>query len=152
VVGEPVPILYVQMDRTGMPVVKARRTANRPTRGKSSWDLCSPQTTWDNEGFAIRDPDSTTYVGAIETAEEFDKRIYKRIWNDAEQHFPGAVQIVDLYHSSQHLWELVRKLHPNDAVAQKSLGESTLPSDPKSSRRFASKPITSRGMPSACVT
>ena len=32
------------------------------------------QMTWDEEGFAIRDPDSTTYVGAIETAEEFGKR------------------------------------------------------------------------------
>jgi hypothetical protein len=25
------------------------------------------QTTWDQEGYAIRDPDSTTYVGALET-------------------------------------------------------------------------------------
>jgi len=79
------------------------------------------QTTWDAEGFAIRDPDSTTYVGAIETAEEFGKRIYleawKRgwsraakkvvigdgaewIWNIADLHFPGAIQIVDLYHAA----------------------------------------------------
>src|SRR5215831_5387583 len=28
------------------------------------------QTTWDEEGFAIRDADSTTYTGAIETAVE----------------------------------------------------------------------------------
>ena len=35
-------------------------------------------------------------------------------------HFPGAVQIVDLYHARQHLWELARKLHPNDAVHQKA--------------------------------
>src|SRR5207244_5408864 len=41
------------------------------------------------------------------------------IWNLAEQHFPGAVQIVDLYHARQHLWELARKLHPNDEVNQK---------------------------------
>jgi hypothetical protein len=34
------------------------------------------QTTWDEEGYAIRDPDSTTYTGAIETAEEFGKRLY----------------------------------------------------------------------------
>ena len=34
------------------------------------------QTAWDQEGYAIRDPDSTTYTGAIETAEEFGKRIY----------------------------------------------------------------------------
>lgn len=82
------------------------------------------QTTHDQEGYAIRDPDSTTYVGAIETAEEFGKRIYleawKRgwsraekkvvmgdgaewIWNLADQYFPGAIQIVDLYHARQHL-------------------------------------------------
>ena len=74
-----------------------------------------------------------TYTGAIEKAEEFGKRIYveawKRgwsragtkvvmgdgadwIWNLADQHFPGAVQIVDLYHARQHLWDLARRLHP----------------------------------------
>src|ERR1019366_7660812 len=38
------------------------------------------QTTWDAEGYAIRDPDATTYVAAIETAEEFGKRIYLEAW------------------------------------------------------------------------
>jgi hypothetical protein len=42
------------------------------------------------------------------------------IWNLADLHFPGAIQIVDLYHARQHLWELARKLHPNDAVKQKA--------------------------------
>src|SRR5207245_3893306 len=42
------------------------------------------------------------------------------IWNLAEQHFPGALGIVDLYHARQHLWELARKLHPNDEVKQKA--------------------------------
>ena len=99
------------------------------------------QTTWDKEGFPIRDPDSTTYTGAIETAEEFGKRIYLEawnrgwsraekkvvmgdgaewIWNLADQHFPGAVQIVDLYHARQHLWELARRLYPNDEGEQKA--------------------------------
>ncbi len=41
------------------------------------------------------------------------------IRNIAEQHFPGAIQIVDLYHARQHLWDLARKLHPNDEVRQK---------------------------------
>jgi hypothetical protein len=31
----------------------------------------------------------------------------------------GAVQIVDLYHARQHLWELARKLYPNDGLEQK---------------------------------
>jgi hypothetical protein len=147
VVGEPVPILYVQMDGTGIPVVKKEtvgrkgKTDGQPAHTREVKLGCVfTQTTWDQEGFPIRDPESTTYVGAIETAVEFGKRVYleawKRgwsraikkvvmgdgaewIWNNADQHFPDAVQIVDLYHSSEHLWELVRKLHPNDAVGQK---------------------------------
>jgi hypothetical protein len=49
VAGEPIPVLYVQMDGTGVPVVKketvgrARRKASRPIRGKSNWDVSSPR-------------------------------------------------------------------------------------------------------------
>jgi hypothetical protein len=148
VVGEPLPILYVQMDGTGVPVVR-KETEGR--KGKTEGQLAHTreaklgcvftQTGWDKEGYPMRDPDSTTYTGAIETAEDFGKRLYmeawKRgwsrakkkvvlgdgaewIWNLAADHFPSAVQIVDLYHARQHLWDLVRKLYPNDAVSQKS--------------------------------
>jgi hypothetical protein len=148
IVGEPIPTLYVQMDGTGVPVVK-KETVGR--KGKMDGQPAHTrevklgcvftQTRWDQEGYAIRDTDSTPYTGAIETAGEFGKRIYleawKRgwsraekkvvmgdgaewIWNLADQHFPGAVQIVDLYHARQHLWELARKLHPNDPVTQKA--------------------------------
>jgi hypothetical protein len=148
VMGEPVRILYVQMDGTGVPVVKKEtvgrqgKTAGQPAHTREVKLGCVfTQTKWDEEGYALRDPDSTTYVGAIDTAEEFGKRLYleawKRgwsraekkvvmgdgaewIWNLAEQHFPGAVQIVDLYHARQHLWELARRLHPNDDVSQKA--------------------------------
>jgi hypothetical protein len=148
IMGEPIPILYVQMDGTGIPVVK-KETAGRqgkmegqPSHTREVKLGCVfTQTAWDEEGCPIRDPDSTTYTGAIETADEFGKRIYveawKRgwsraekkvimgdgaewIWNLAEVHFPGAVQIVDLYHARQHLWELARRLHPNDERNQKA--------------------------------
>ena len=39
------------------------------------------QTVWDQEGYAIRDPDSTTYTGTIETAQAFAKRLYLEAWN-----------------------------------------------------------------------
>jgi len=148
VMGEAVPILYVQMDGTGVPVVNKEtvgrqgKTDGQPAHTREAKLGCVfTQTNWDQEGYPIRDPDSTTYTGAIETAEEFGKRLYveawKRgwsraekkvvmgdgaewIWNLAEQHFPGAVQIVDLYHARQHLWELVRRLYPNDEVSQKA--------------------------------
>src|SRR5262249_54792463 len=42
------------------------------------------------------------------------------IWNLADQHFPGAVQIVDLYHARQHLWDLARRLYPNDPAGQQA--------------------------------
>jgi transposase len=45
------------------------------------------------------------------------------IWNLADQHFPGAVQIVDLYHARQHLSDLARRLHPNDQVKAERLDE-----------------------------
>ena len=148
VLGKPIPILYVQMDGTGVPVVKKEtegrqgKTDGQPAHTREVKLGCVfTQTTWDKEGFPIRDPGSTTYTGAIEVAEEFGKRIYAEvsnrgwsraekkvvmgdgaewIWNLAEPYFPGAVQIVDLFHARQHLWELARKLYPNDAVSQKA--------------------------------
>jgi hypothetical protein len=36
------------------------------------------------------------------------------IWNIANEHFPTAVQIVDLYHARQHLWELSASLFASD--------------------------------------
>jgi hypothetical protein len=142
ILGEPVPILYVQMDGTGLPVVK-KETAGRkgkldglPAHTREAKLGCVfTQTQSDPEGFPIRDPNSTSYTGAIETAEQFGKRLYveawKRgwsrakkkvvigdgaewIWNIAKDHFPGAVQIVDLFHARQHLWELARLLFAND--------------------------------------
>jgi hypothetical protein len=148
VVGEPIPILYVQMDGTGVPVVKKEtlgrqgKADGQPAHTREAKLGCVfTQTAWDEKGFAIRDPDSTTYTGAIEPAEQFGRRIYleawKRgcsrarkkvvigdgaewIWHLTADHFPGAIQIVDLYHARQHLWELVRKLHPNDERSQKT--------------------------------
>ncbi len=148
IVGKPIPILYVQMDGTGVPVVKKEtegrkgKTEGQPAHTREVKLGCVfTQTSWAKEGYAVRDPDSTTYTGAIETAEEFGKRIYLEawnrgwsraakkavigdgaewIWNNADLHFPGAIQIVDLYHARQHLWDLARKLHPNDLTTQKA--------------------------------
>ena len=33
------------------------------------------------------------------------------IWNLAEEHFPGAIQIVDLYHAKGHLWEVAKAIY-----------------------------------------
>ena len=147
IVQEPIPVLYVQMDGTGVPVVK-KETSGRvgkvdgqPAHTREvKFGCVFTQTGWDDEGYAVRDPGSTTYTGAIETAGEFGSRIYLEawnrgwnraekkvvigdgaewIWNNADQHFPGAVQIVDLFHARQHLWEAARLLHPGETPRQK---------------------------------
>jgi hypothetical protein len=146
--GEPIPILYVQMDGTGVPVVKKEiqgrlgKIAGQPAHTRETKLGCVfTQTHWDKKGYAIRDADSTTYTGAIETAVEFGKRLYleawKRgwsrakkkvvigdgaewIWNLVAEHFPSAIQIVDLYHARQHLWEVARQLYAHEEVQQKA--------------------------------
>ena len=146
--GDPIPILYAQMDGTGIPVVK-KETVGRPGKNDGQpahtrqvkLGCVFTQTTWDEEGFAIRDPDSTTYTGAIETAVEFGPRIYwealergwsrakkkvvigdgaEWIWNLVAEHFPGAIEIVDLYHARQHLWAVARQLYPQEEAQQKT--------------------------------
>lgn len=146
IIGPPVPVLYIELDGTGVPVVK-KETVNRKGKAdgqpahtrEAKLGCVFTQTKWDEDGFAIRDPDSTTYTGAIETAQEFGKRLYveawKRgwsraekkvvigdgaewIWNIAQQYFPGAIQIVDIFHARQHLWNLARLLHPGNTKRQ----------------------------------
>lgn len=139
---DTIPCMYVEMDGTGIPVVKAEtegrqgKTQGQPAHTREVKLGCVfTQTTIDEEGRPVRDPDSTTYTAAIETAELFGQRIHREawdrgwdraktkvvlgdgapwIWNIVDEHFPGAIQIVDLYHARQHLWELAAKLFPID--------------------------------------
>jgi hypothetical protein len=140
--ADQIPSMYVEMDGTGIPVVKLEtqgrqgKTDGQPAYTREVKLGCVfTQTAIDDEGRPVRDPDSTTYTGAIETAGEFGPRIYREawdrgwdraktkvvlgdgapwIWNIADEHFPGAIQIVDLYHARQHLWELAAKLFPDE--------------------------------------
>jgi hypothetical protein len=151
ILGQAVPYFYIEMDGTGVPVVKAEtegragKMEGQPAHTREAkLGCCFTQTTSDKEGYAVRDEASTTYVGAIETAEEFGKRIYVEawrrgwsraqtkvvladgaiwIWNLADQHFPGAIQIVDLYHAREHVWDVARFLYPSDANQRKRWGK-----------------------------
>jgi hypothetical protein len=132
----PVTTMYICIDGTGVPVVKAE-TANRKGKGQqgqaktreAKLGCVFTQTTVDEKGHPKRDENSTSYVGAIETTEPFGNRIYAEalrrglertqkvcvigdaapwIWNIAEEHFYGAIQIIDLYHAREHYWNVAR--------------------------------------------
>lgn len=139
----PVPILYVSFDGTGVPM---RRCELNASKGKGpdgkartrevKLGCVFTQTETDEEGWPVRDPDSTTYVGAIESSELFGLRIYQEavrrgcqqankivVLTDgarynktiASTHFPGAVHIIDLYHAREHLTDLAKTLGIDDA-------------------------------------
>lgn len=131
-----IPKLYICMDATGVPVVRAE-TVNRKGKGadgqaksrEAKLGCIFTQTRLNEKGFPVRDEDSTSYVGAIESPEPFGNRLYGEalrrgleraqkvcvigdaapwIWNIAEEHFWGATQIIDLYHARQHYWNAAR--------------------------------------------
>src|SRR5207249_2667383 len=82
-VHSQLPKMYVAIGGSGVSVVKREtdgrkgkdETGEAKTR-EAKLGCVFTQTTVDDEGYAVRDEDSTTYVGAIETAERFGPRIY----------------------------------------------------------------------------
>ena len=127
------PKLYICMDGTGVPMVKkeligrqGKAEGGSAKTREAKLGCVFTQTGLDEKGRPVRNEGSTSYTGAIETAEDFGKRIYaeaKRrgvdrakevavlgdgaswIWNIAGECFPGAVQIIDLYHAREHYWK-----------------------------------------------
>lgn len=130
-----IPKLYIAYDGTGVPVVpretegRAGKQSPQAKTREAKLGCVFTQTGLDEQGQPVRDQASTSYVGAIETAEAFGLRIYTEaerrgleqaqqvivlgdgaawIWKIAEEHFPGAIEIVDLYHARQHVAELAK--------------------------------------------
>ena len=96
--------------------------------------------TRDPAGHPVRAPGSATYNAAIETIaardtdtepapfarrvlREAERRAFDRatrrvilgdgapwIWNFADEHFPDAIQIVDIFHAKGHLFEVARAI------------------------------------------
>ena len=133
-----IPKMYICMDGTGVPVVKSE-TVNRKGKGEdghaktreAKLGCVFTQSTLDEKGYPIRDEASTSYVGAIETAEVFWGRIYAEamfrgleraqkvcvigdgapwIWNITDEQFFGATQIIDFYHAREHYWNVARAM------------------------------------------
>ena len=95
----------------------------------------------DEEGIPVRDEGSVTYSAAIESAatrntddwpSEFAQRVDREarrrgfdlaprrailadggkwIWNIADDRFPDAVQILDLFHAKGHLWDVAKAIY-----------------------------------------
>lgn len=137
-----IPVLYVSYDGTGVPMTRTELAGRRGKQPDGSartreakLGCVFTQTTRDADGRPVRDPGSTSFVAAIESSEVFGRRIYAEavrrglyqaervvvigdaaewIRTLAEEHFPGAVQIVDLYHAREHVSDLCKLLFGSD--------------------------------------
>ncbi|MBI4289125.1 MAG: ISKra4 family transposase [Chloroflexi bacterium] len=100
----------------------------------------------DEEGTPVRDPGSVSYSAAIESAatrdtdknrSQFAYRVEREahrrgfdcaqrrvvlgdgaswIWNLVDEHFPGAIQIVDRFHAKQKLSEVANSIYGTDSA------------------------------------
>jgi len=142
----PVPILYVEVDGTGVPMVAdelAGRKGKQPdgTAKTREAKLCATftQTKCDERGLPQRDYNSTTYVGSFESAEAFGLRARREaqrrgagradkivflgdgaiwLWELKRVNFPNAIEILDLFHALEHVDELCKGLFPSASEAK----------------------------------
>jgi len=136
-----IPVMYISVDGTGVPMTKQELIDRKGKQDDGSsktrevkLGCVFTQTTVDEEGFAVRDPESTTFVGAIENSEAFGRRIYAEavrrglfnaqrtvvlgdgaewIKTMVDTHFIGSTQIIDLYHTREHVSDLCKILFPH---------------------------------------
>jgi hypothetical protein len=141
-----IPVLYIEADGTGVPMMKkevggrsGKQSDGSSKTREAKLGCVFTQTAAGEDGRPIRDPNSTSYFGAIETAEQFGGRAFANalergidqarrvvmlgdgarwIWNIADLHFPQATQIVDFYHAAEHVHALVKTFGPPPAAAE----------------------------------
>jgi hypothetical protein len=130
--------LYGVIDGTGVPMT-AEETAGRKGKGEDGrartrevkMAVFFTQDKLDENGYPVRDRDSSSYIATFEPAAAFQQLVRAEgirrgadhvrqltiigdgaawIWNLAAAAFPEATHIVDLYHAREHLHSLTRSL------------------------------------------
>ncbi|MEI7733693.1 MAG: ISKra4 family transposase [Verrucomicrobiota bacterium] len=144
---EPVPVMYVSADGTGVPMRPAElvgRQGKQPdgtAKTRLAYLGCVfTQHGRDAQGHPLRDYQSTTYVVSFDTSEAFGlllrREALRRGSAKAQQlvllvdgaasletvgrlNFPGAIQIVDFYHAMEHVGAVLEALWGKDHPATK---------------------------------
>jgi hypothetical protein len=130
--------LYAAIDGTGVPMT-SRETAGRAGKGEDGrartrevkLAVFFTQDKLDKDGYPVRDRASTSVIATFEPASAFAGLVRAEgirrgadhvrqltilgdgaawIWGIASAKFPGATQIVDLFHAREHLHDLARSL------------------------------------------
>lgn len=140
--AKDIPRMYIEIDGTGVPMVPAQlegRKGKQPDGSAKTREVklgcVFTQTARDEKGRPVRDSESCTFVGKIESAELFGERIFAEalrrgcdrasqivvigdgaqwISNIVQTNFHGAIHIIDLYHAKEHVSDLCKLLHPSN--------------------------------------
>ncbi len=140
----PIPVLYVSCDGTGTPMrreelkgIKGKQPDGSAHTREAKLGCVFTQTSRDQEGKPLRDPASTsytsTYQGCREIAVLLRQEALRRgldrakkvvylgdgaawVWENCRLTFPGAVEILDFYHASEHVGQLATAIHDNDPI------------------------------------
>ena len=135
--NKDIPVMYVSYDGTGVPMrpeeligVKGKHADGMAKTREAKLGCVFTQTTRDEQDNPVRDPHSTTYVGAIESSSDFGHRLCQEahrrglkraqklvLLSDgatynhavAREHFPLATHIIDFYHASERLTLFVKE-------------------------------------------
>jgi hypothetical protein len=155
------PILYLSGDGTGVPMVpeelvgRKGKQADGKSKTRQVYLGCVfTQHRVDEEGRAVRDWESTTYVSSFKSIDQFGPLLRQEAFrrgfgtaakvvvlidgaiglaNMARLTFPGCIQIVDFYHAMEHadsvLDVLLGKAHPDYKGRLRSWAERLLQDD-----------------------
>lgn len=144
----PVRVLYVSCDGTGTPMrreelrgVEGKGEDGTARTREAKLGCVFTQTAFDKDGSPMRDPDSTSYVGTYKGCREIAALLRQEarrrgldragqvvfigdgaawVRENCRLTFPGAVEILDFYHASEHVGALAAALHDDDPAAAAS--------------------------------
>lgn len=133
---EEIEKFYVSFDGTGVPMrpgelagVRGKGPGGKAKTREVKLGCVFTQSSLDEQGRAVRDEASTTYVGAIENSVDFGHRLQAEAMRRGmagaecvvvitdgarynktiiEEHFPMAIRILDLYHAREHWAHFVK--------------------------------------------
>jgi hypothetical protein len=140
---KPMPICYVEADGTGIPMVAAELEGRKGKQADGTaktrevkLGCVFSQTKTDEQGQPMRDYQSTSYVGTLQSVATFAPLLRDEarrrgighsqkivflgdgaawIWELARTHFPTAILILDFYHMMEYLHDLSHLLYGKDS-------------------------------------
>ena len=141
-------LFYISVDGTGVPMVRGElegRCGRQPDGQAKTREVklaaFFTQSSVDDQGAPVRDPDSTTYLASFKSSDQFGLAVRQAarqramaqareviylgdgaawVWEVARTCFAQAVQILDYYHASEHVVALAKACYSDPGCAQNS--------------------------------